>query len=79
MSDPVEVLQQYNLWRRGGDESAPMLAPALIGEAIDLAIDEITRLREIEAAAVSVMEASDVRLIASLRHLFRVIRLHRRP
>ena len=73
--DAVEILQQHNDWRRGTDEDLPMLEPALIGRAIDAAVDEIKRLREIEAAARSVMTASDVRLIAALRHLFRVIRM----
>ena len=51
MSDPVSVLRQYNIWRRGTDESVPLLAPVVIGVAIDAACDELVRLRGIEAAA----------------------------
>lgn len=72
--DPVLELKKYNQWRRGWG-SQPMPAPGLIGDAIDAAIAEIKRLREVEKAALAVMEASDVRLISALRHLFRVIRL----
>jgi hypothetical protein len=51
MSDPVKVLRQYNIWRRGTDESVPMLAPVEIGKAIDAVCDEVERLRMIESAA----------------------------
>ena len=51
MSDPVKVLRQYNIWRRGTDESVPMLEPVVIGKAIDAVCDEVERLRMIESAA----------------------------
>lgn len=49
MSDPIDILKHYNAWRRGGEGDMP--APAEIGLAIDAAIGEILRLREVEAAA----------------------------
>ena len=51
MSDTVKVLRQHNIWRRGVDESVQMLAPSVIGQAIDAACDELERLRMIETAA----------------------------
>ncbi len=45
MTDHLETLRQYNVWRRGTDESVPMIAPAVIGEAIDATIAEVERLR----------------------------------
>jgi hypothetical protein len=51
MSDPIKVLSQHNICRRGEDESVQMLAPVVIGQAIDAACDELERLRMIEAAA----------------------------
>lgn len=52
--DTIATLRQYNLWRRGqedwpDDERGPN--PKAIGEAIDLACDELDRLRGIERAA----------------------------
>lgn len=45
MIDHLETLRQYNIWRRGTDESVPMIAPAVIGVAIDATIAEVERLR----------------------------------
>ncbi len=51
MSDHVEILREYNIWRRGTVEDMAMPAPDVTGQAIDAAIDEIVRLRKIEKAA----------------------------
>lgn len=51
MSDYVKVLRDYNIWRRGEREDMKMPAPGVIGQSIDAAIEEITRLRKIERAA----------------------------
>ena len=36
----IEILMYHNLWRRGSD--IPMQPPAEIGEAIDIAIKELS-------------------------------------
>lgn len=46
MTDHLETLRQHNVWRRGTDESVPMIAPAVIGAAIDATIAEVERLRK---------------------------------
>ena len=53
MSDPVEFLTQYNAWRRGAEIDQP--EPKIIGEAIDAVLEEVLRLRIIEAAARSLI------------------------
>jgi len=43
VADHLEILRQYNAWRRGEDERAfceTGLTPAQIGQAIDAAIAE---------------------------------------
>jgi len=47
MTDHIETLRLYNIWRSGTDESVPMIAPAVIGEAIDATIAEVERLRSL--------------------------------
>jgi len=37
-AEAINILQRHNAWRRGDDESAEMVAPKLIGQAIDCAI-----------------------------------------
>lgn len=56
MSEHVEILRQYNVWRRGTDESVPMIAPAVIGTAIDLTIAEVERLRVVTETALTTLE-----------------------
>lgn len=75
--DALKILRQHNIWRRGDDEDLPMLPPDLIGHAIDAAIEELTRLRKIEEAAVRVVDCDDKRLIPAITNLFRVIRRER--
>lgn len=41
MKDPIDTLQQHNIWRRGLDERVEMLPPKLIGDAIDAAIADM--------------------------------------
>jgi hypothetical protein len=40
LKEAIEVLKNYNLWRRGSDE-IPMPKPIKIGEAIDVVIKEV--------------------------------------
>ena len=44
MTDQLENLRQYNIWRRGDSDDMPH--PVAIGETIDWAIAEIERLRK---------------------------------
>ena len=51
MADHLEILRQYNAWRRGDDErpfAETGLIPALIGQAIDAAIAECEDRRRTE-------------------------------
>ncbi len=45
MTTTVEILRQYNRWRRG-DDTMPQPDPEQIGKAIDSACDEIERLKD---------------------------------
>ena len=42
--EALKILTEYNKWRRGADTE--MLPPKLIGEAIDVAIDCLTKIVE---------------------------------
>lgn len=51
MADHLEVLRQYNAWRRGDDERTfdeTGLTPAQVGQAIDSVIDECEDRRRTE-------------------------------
>lgn len=47
MKDPVDILRQYNRWRRGEDVADP--DPYEIGVAIDRVIAEVELLRLLAA------------------------------
>ena len=38
-AEAVEILKEYNRWRRDNDGDVEMPPPALIGQAIDVAIE----------------------------------------
>lgn len=42
--EALKILIEYNKWRRGADTE--MLPPKLIGEAIDIAIECLTKIVE---------------------------------
>lgn len=50
MTDHIETLRQYNLWRRGAEMDQPH--PEGIGQAIDAAISEIERRRRGECICI---------------------------
>lgn len=45
MTNHLEILRQYNDWRRGGDLN-PLSNPIMFGEAINQTISEVERLRK---------------------------------
>lgn len=65
MTDHLKTLRQYNIWRRGTDESVPMIAPAVIGEAIDAMIAEVETLRALirECAPIVIATAEAEHLL----------------
>lgn len=54
MADHLEVLRDYNAWRRGDELALGNLGN--IGLAIDAAIEEISRLRINEAARIATIQ-----------------------
>lgn len=56
IGEAMEILARHNRWRRG-DDGEEMEAPARIGQAIDLALAELRKLRSVEAAAVNMVKA----------------------
>lgn len=43
LQQAIEILEQFNLWRRG--EETPQPDPKIIGEAIDIAIHQLKQLK----------------------------------
>lgn len=58
--EAIEILSEYNEWRRGGHDVMP--PPAIIGDAIDFAINELakesceTLLKQIEEKKARITE-----------------------
>lgn len=48
-AEAVEILKEYNRWRRDNDGDVEMPPPALIGQAIDVAIDALHKVLKVKA------------------------------
>lgn len=71
--DSLEILKEYNAWRRGRGDSAKYDGiQEQLGVTIDAVIEEVEKLRVNERASISVMrkwEAERVEMVAEINRL----------
>lgn len=48
-TEALVILTEYNHWRRDNDDVVEMPPPALIGQAIDVAIDALRKVLKVKA------------------------------